>query len=105
MFLRELIEGATPVFGKRGNKMVRKYRCTSGSRKGRVVAKPTTCTAPKNVKASRTMKLTRAARGSSQAKKTARTKATNATSVRIRNVNKSGRRKATRRSGSRRKKI
>ena len=35
-------EGATPIFGKSGNKVVRKYRCTSGSRKGRIVAKPGT---------------------------------------------------------------
>ena len=47
MFLREIIEGATPIFGKTGGKVVRKFRCTSGSRKGRIVAKPGTCTAPK----------------------------------------------------------
>ena len=63
MFVREIIEGATPIFGKTGNKVVRKYRCTSGSRKGRIVAKPGTCTAPKNVKAMTTMKKTRRSKG------------------------------------------
>ena len=68
MFIREFIsdsvdEGATPIFGKSGNKVVRKYRCTSGSRKGRIVAKPGTCTAPKNVKAMATMKKTRRSKG------------------------------------------
>jgi hypothetical protein len=57
MLLRDLWEGVTTVFGHgkgggtRGH-TVRKYRCTTGPRKGRVVAKAATCNAPKNVKAS-----------------------------------------------------
>jgi hypothetical protein len=56
MLLRDLYtdsieEGVTTIFGKSGNKTVRKYRCTSGTRKGRIVAKPATCNAPKNMKA------------------------------------------------------
>ena len=59
MLLRDLYndsieEGVTTIFGKTGNKTVRKYRCTSGTRKGRIVAKPATCNAPKNMKASNT---------------------------------------------------
>ena len=74
MFVREIIEGATPIFGKTGNKVVRKYRCTSGSRKGRIVAKPGTCTAPKNVKAMTTMKKTRRSKGATVSIKSNRTK-------------------------------
>ena len=49
MQVNEIIdEGITTVFGKSGNKTVRKYRCTSGPRKGRIVAKAATCGAPKN---------------------------------------------------------
>ena len=31
----------------KGGKMVRKYRCTAGPRKGRVVSSPSVCTQPK----------------------------------------------------------
>jgi len=67
MWLRELIEGVITVFGhgKGGGTKghtVRKYRCTTGPRKGRVVAKAATCNAPKNMKASNTLKRTRRAK-------------------------------------------
>jgi hypothetical protein len=58
MFLREMIsesvdEGATPIFGKTGNKVVRKFRCTSGSRKGRIKANRTKRTSPASQKLTR----------------------------------------------------
>lgn len=88
MFVRELFEGAVSIFGKKGNKTVRKYRCTSGSRKGRIVAKPSTCTAPANVKASQTMKsIRRSPKASSQAVKSRRTKAVNPASTRLKKLN------------------
>jgi hypothetical protein len=101
MFLRELIwageeyevaEGATPIFGKTGNKVVRKFRCTSGSRKGRIVAKPGTCTAPKNVKA---MKKTRRSKGKTLSIKANRTKRTNSASVKLGRLNTGSRRRLT----------
>lgn len=46
MNILEVTEGAVQIFGRRGNKTVRKYRCTSGQKKGRIVAKPQTCTTP-----------------------------------------------------------
>lgn len=88
MLIQEIIEGATPIFGKTGNKVVRKYRCTTGSRKGRIVAKPSTCSAPKNIKASNTAKKVRRARGSTAGIKSTRTKRTNAASIRTRKINK-----------------
>lgn len=97
MFVRELIldsvdEGATPIFGKTGNKVVRKYRCTSGSRKGRIVAKPGTCTAPKNVKAMTTMKKTRRSKGATVSIKSNRTKRTSPASQKLKRLNVGSRR-------------
>ena len=38
------------AWAKRGNKVVRKYRCTSGRRKGRIVATPAQCFAAPDIK-------------------------------------------------------
>ena len=102
MLLRELIEGVTTIFGKKGNKVVRKYRCTSGTRKGRIVAKPATCSAPKNVKASNTLKKTRRSKGKTISIKSTRTKRTNPASQKLKRLNTGRRRiKPTKRRGSR----
>jgi hypothetical protein len=102
MLLRELIEGVTTIFGKRGSKVVRKYRCTTGSRKGRVVAKAATCSAPLNTKASRTLKKTRRSKGKSISIKSTRTKRTNPASQKLKRLNVGRRRiKPTKRRGSR----
>jgi len=82
-----LEEGVTTIFGKSGNKVVRKYRCTSGTRKGRIVAKASTCTAPANVKASVKMKSTRRKKGKTPSIKSARTKRTNPASQKLRKLN------------------
>jgi hypothetical protein len=88
MLLRELIlEGAVSIFGRSGNKTVRKYRCTSGARKGRIVAKAATCTAPRNVAASRTLTKTKRAKSSPIKVKSSRTKKANPYSRRLKNVN------------------
>jgi hypothetical protein len=60
MRFNEIIEGATATYSRQNNKLVRKYRCTTGARKGRVVAKPATCNAPINIKASQRLKVTKA---------------------------------------------
>lgn len=87
MFVREVYEGVVGIMGRSGNKNVRKYRCTTGSRKGRIVAKPSTCTAPKNVKASRTLTKTKRAKGSAIKVKTSRTKRANPASKRLSSLN------------------
>jgi hypothetical protein len=102
MFLREIIteevtEGVVSIYGKTGNKTVRKYRCTSGSRKGRIVAQPSTCTAPRNVKASRTLKTTKRQKGAAMSVKTKRTKKSNPKSLKLKLHNvgrRSGRKKS-----------
>ena len=40
MKIAELTEGVVQIWGRNKGKLVRKYRCTSGQRKGRIVAKP-----------------------------------------------------------------
>lgn len=97
MFLRELTEGVVGIYGKSGDKTVRKYRCTSGSRKGRIVAKPSTCTAPRNVKASRTLKTTKRQKGATMSVKARRTKRSNPKSLKLKLHNvgrRTGRRKS-----------
>jgi len=99
-----LQEGVTQIQGKRGNKVVKKYRCTSGSRKGRIVAKASTCTAPINVKASQRLKATRRKKGKTTNIKISRTKKTNPASIKLRRLN-TGRRKIKPKTSRKRKKI
>ena len=87
MLIRELLEGAIGIYGRSGNKTVRKYRCTSGSRKGRIVAKPSTCTAPRNVKASNTLKTTKRKKQSAMNVKSSRTKRSNPRSTALKSLN------------------
>lgn len=67
MLVREITEGFVQAWGRKpGGKMVRRYRCTSGNKKGRLVAKPSTCTTATGVKKSAVMKRTRRQRGPAQ---------------------------------------
>ena len=63
MFLREMLE-ATQVYSRNGGKVVRKYRCTSGARKGRTMSSPAACNKPLNIQKSRTLKMTKASKPS-----------------------------------------
>ena len=97
MFLREILEGAVQIFGRSGNKTVRKYRCTSGSRKGRIVAKPSTCSKPVNVKQITQMKRTRAKKTSPISIRARQTKRSNPVSQRLKKINVGSRRLKPRR--------
>ena len=49
MLIKEIMtesikEGVIQIWGRNKGKLVRKYRCTSGSRKGRIVAQPVSYT-------------------------------------------------------------
>lgn len=103
MLVRDLFEAASTIFGKKGGSTVRKYRCSSGPRKGRIVAKASTCTAPLNAKASKSMKATRSRKGKTIDIKRSRTKRTNPASQRIAKVNKARKIAPRRRSSKRRK--
>jgi hypothetical protein len=67
MLINEIIsEGYQQVWGRSKKGVVRRYRCTDGAKKGRVVAKPSTCGTAVGQSKSQTMKKTRRTKGASQ---------------------------------------
>lgn len=74
---------ATQIWGRKGQTLVRKYRCTSGNRKGRIVTSPTACHAAPNVKRSAQMKITRARLGKVMSRRAKRTKRVNPASKKL----------------------
>ena len=76
------------VWARSGKKVVRKYRCGSGPRKGRVVAKIAQCYAAPNVKKRMQLKRTKARLGGRMARKARRTKRVNPASIRVRTLNR-----------------
>jgi hypothetical protein len=76
------------IWGRRGKKLVRKYRCSSGIRTGRIVSKIAQCFAAPNIKKKLSMKRTRARLGARMARKAKRTKRTNPASIALKRLNK-----------------
>jgi hypothetical protein len=92
MLLRDIISEAQ-VWARSGKKVVRKYRCTAGKRKGRVVAKPAQCFAAPDVKKRIKLKMTKARLGDRMARKSKKTKRINPASKMVQKLNKSSRRR------------
>tara|TARA_B100000035_G_scaffold171477_1_gene146276 strand:+ start:6209 stop:6493 length:285 start_codon:yes stop_codon:yes gene_type:complete len=94
MLIRELYEplDEKQIWARSGKKVVRKYRCTAGRRKGRIVKQMAQCFAAPDMKARLTMKRTRARIGARMMRKARRTKRTNPASRRVQALNKAGRR-------------
>jgi hypothetical protein len=96
MLLREFFESSLDekrIWARSGGKIVRKYRCSSGSKKGRIVAKPSVCYSPPNLKQRYVLAKTKARLGARIARKAKRTKRMNPASIRVQRLNKaSGRR-------------
>tara|TARA_B100000900_G_scaffold408643_1_gene423238 strand:+ start:6240 stop:6524 length:285 start_codon:yes stop_codon:yes gene_type:complete len=94
MLVRELYEqiDEKQIWARSGKKVVRKYRCTAGRRKGRIVKQMAQCFAAPDMKARLTMKRTRARIGARMMRKARRTKRTNPASRRVQALNKAGRR-------------
>ena len=89
MLLRELFNLEEKlIWGRNGNKVVRKYRCTGGRRKGRIVSKAQQCFAPLDFKQSASFKRTKARLGGKMTRKSKRTKRVNPASRRIQALNK-----------------
>lgn len=86
MLIQDITE--KQVWGRRGTKLVRKYRCTSGARKGRTVAKMSQCFAAPNLKKKTQMKKIRARLGAKMARKARRTKRMNPASKTLARLNK-----------------
>ena len=79
------------VWAKRGQSVVRKYRCTSGNRKGRGVAQVSQCFKAPDIKKRITLKKTKARLGPRMARKARRTKRMNPVSRRVATLNKAAR--------------
>jgi len=93
MLVAEIFEGFVQAWGRKpGGKMVRRYRCTSGKKKGRVVAKPSTCATAVSPKKSAVLKRTKQIRGAAQNVKRKITMR-RPTSTRIRSANRGRKRK------------
>jgi hypothetical protein len=91
MLLREFFDiqlDESQVWARSGKKVVRKYRCTGGSRKGRVVSKMSQCFAAPDIKKRVQLKKTKARLGKRLARKAKRTKRINPASRRVAALNK-----------------
>lgn len=76
------------VWARSGKDVVRKYRCTMGRRKGRIVSTPSACFGALDVKKRAALKKTKARLGSRMARKAKRTKRINPASIRLKKLNK-----------------
>ncbi len=102
MNITDITEGATQIFSRQGGKLVRKYRCNSGQKKGRIVAKAQTCSTPVNVASKQALKKTKAKKSPLIKIKSRFTKRTNPSSKLVSKLNKT-RMKPTKRSTKRRR--
>ena len=82
----DLEEGQT--WARSGKKVVRKYRCSGGPRKNRVVAKMSQCFAAPDIKKRMAFKKTKARLGSRMIRKAKKTKRINPASKRVQSLNK-----------------
>ena len=94
MLLREMMQSLDEkqVWARSGKKVVRKYRCSGGQRKGRVVSNMAQCFAAPNIKKRATLKKTKARLGAKMARKARKTKRLNPASRRVQSLNKATRR-------------
>lgn len=81
-------EGAKPIWARSGNKVVRKYRCTSGRKQGRIVSDPTTCGSGTDMKKRMRMKKLLTQKKAMIARKSKRRKAKDPVSIRVQKLNK-----------------
>jgi|TARA_B110000879_G_scaffold25621_1_gene34572 hypothetical protein len=95
MLLRELLNHTTTddleegqTWARSGKKVVRKYRCSSGPRKNRVVAKMAQCFAAPDIKKRMNFKKTKARLGAKMARKAKKTKRINPASKRVQSLNR-----------------
>lgn len=93
MLLRDIYSSETElvekqVWARSGKKVVRKYRCTTGRRKGRVVSKMQQCYAAPDFKKRSQLKKTKARMGNRITRKARRTKRINPASRRVQSLNR-----------------
>ncbi len=83
----EVIESKL-VWARKGKSITKKYRCTFGKRKGRLVASPGQCSAPIDLKKRFNLKKTKARMGAKMARKARFTKKFNPASKAVQRMNK-----------------
>lgn len=90
MLLNELFHSLDEkqIWARSGKKVVRKFRCSSGSRKGRIVPSMSACFAAPDVKKRASMRRTKARLGKKMARKARKTKRVNPASKRVQALNK-----------------
>jgi len=88
----KIVVEAKIVWARRGKKIKRKVRCTSGRRKGRVVSSASSCSKKVDIKRRMLFKRTKARMRGRIIMKTRRTKKYNPLSKRVTRLNKRGRR-------------
>lgn len=76
------------AWAKKGNKVVRKFRCSVGPRKGRIVADIGQCFAAPDIKKRIRLKLTKARVGAKMTRKAKKTKRINPASKRVKALNR-----------------
>ena len=81
-----LEEGQT--WARSGKKVVRKFRCSGGPRKNRIVAKMAQCFAAPDIKKRQTLKKTKARLGGRMIRKAKKTKRINPASKRVQALNR-----------------
>ena len=90
MLIEDIIPEAM-AWAKRGNKVVRKFRCAGGKRHGRVVSSPQQCFAAPDIKKRMKLKMTKAKLGSRMVRKAKKTKRVNPASRRVAALNRTSR--------------
>lgn len=85
---RFLQESAVMAWGRVGNKIVKRYRCSSGPRKGRLTTKPANCAKKIDIKRRLQLRKTLAKMKSRISRKANRTKRINPISKRVALKNK-----------------
>lgn len=88
MKISEILQESKLVWARRGQSVRRKFRCTGGPRKGRIVASPEQCNKPVDVRKRAAMRRMKAAKGGRMARKARRTKRYNPISRRVAALNK-----------------
>jgi hypothetical protein len=94
MLLREILNHTTEdleegqTWARSGKKVVRKYRCSGGPRKNRVVSKMAQCFAAPDIKKRMQLKMTKARLGGKMIRKAKKTKRINPASKRVQALNR-----------------
>ena len=86
--LEIMCEGAKPIWARTGDKIVRKFRCTSGAKQGMIVSNPATCGGKVDLKKRINMKKMLNRKKTVVRRKAQKVMKRNPTSIRLQRLNK-----------------